>query len=353
MNGGPGFPSWPQLPVGAPGAAAAPPSGDAASAREREKVAELAREFEAFFILQMVRQMRQSMLDDEHGQGLGAETMTDTMDVEFGRQLAATGGIGLARVLQEAIERQAGAGRAASAAPAAGGEGRTAAALPSMAATRGAAVPAARRAVAGAVSESLANVDAASWRAVRRGGASETAPAVVPSAALHASAEAPAVPLPVASSVSSAFGWRSDPFHGATRFHAGVDIRAAYGREVPAAGSGQVVFSGAQGGYGNTVVIEHPGGVRTRYAHLSSIQVEVGARVQAGTVIGRVGSTGRSTGPHLHFEVLQDGHPVDPEIAATRFAEQLKVGGVDADLPLVQPSARGVAVGVDDEDSGQ
>jgi murein DD-endopeptidase MepM/ murein hydrolase activator NlpD len=117
-----------------------------------------------------------------------------------------------------------------------------------------------------------------------------------------------------------------------------VDIAAAYGREVPAVDGGQVVFSGAQGGYGNTVVIEHAGGIRTRYAHLSSMQVEAGQRVGAGTVIGRVGNTGRSTGAHLHFEVLQDGQPVDPAAAATRFASRLKVRGFDADLPLEQPS---------------
>jgi murein DD-endopeptidase MepM/ murein hydrolase activator NlpD len=153
--------------------------------------------------------------------------------------------------------------------------------------------------------------------------------------------------------VSSPFGYRVDPFTGATRYHAGVDIAAAYGREVPSAGAGQVVFSGSQGGYGNTVVVEHADGIRTRYAHLSSIQVEAGAIVDAGTVVGRVGSSGRSTGPHLHFEVLQDGQPVNPAVAATRFAGLLKIQGVVADLPSSQPSVLGVAVGVDDEDSGQ
>jgi murein DD-endopeptidase MepM/ murein hydrolase activator NlpD len=132
-----------------------------------------------------------------------------------------------------------------------------------------------------------------------------------------------------------------------------VDILAAYGREVPAAGAGQVVFSGVQGGYGNTVVIEHPGGIRTRYAHLSSIQVEAGDPVQSGTIVGRVGSSGRSTGPHLHFEVLQDGRPVNPEVAATRYAGRLKLEGVVADSSNRQPSVPRVVAGVNDEDSGQ
>jgi murein DD-endopeptidase MepM/ murein hydrolase activator NlpD len=162
-----------------------------------------------------------------------------------------------------------------------------------------------------------------------------------------------ALPLPIRAPVSSPFGYRADPFSGAPRFHAGVDIAAAYGREVPSAGPGRVVFSGSQGGYGNTVVVEHANGIRTRYAHLSSIQVEVGTPVDAGTIVGRVGSSGRSTGPHLHFEVLQDGQPVNPAVAATRFAGLLKIHGVVADLPSSQPSVLGVAVGVDDEDSGQ
>ncbi len=299
--------AWPQLRVGT-GAGTAPARPGAASPSEREKIAELAREFEAFFIFQMVRQMRQSMLDDENGQGLGAGTMTDTMDVELGRQIASSGGIGLAQILQTAIERQVGvsAATAASRYEAAENYASPGASL--------AVAPATAETVVAAPAEALRNTVAAD----RRSDA--------------------AVPLPVDAPLSSAFGWRSDPFHGATRFHAGVDIAAAYGRAVPAAEAGQVVFSGVQGGYGNTVVIEHPGHIRTRYAHLSSATVAAGDQVAAGAVIGRVGSSGRSTGAHLHFEVLQDGRPVNPETAATRFAGQLKVRGLDADFPLEQPS---------------
>jgi murein DD-endopeptidase MepM/ murein hydrolase activator NlpD len=255
----------------------------APAAGEREQIAELAREFESFFILQMVRQMRQSMLADENGEGLGAGTMTDTLDVELGRQLAAGGGIGLASILQTALERQVGSSASSEASAAAA-------------------------------------VDPVNLE-IRATGAGEA----------HTPATDAAVPLPVAAPLSSHFGWRADPFHGQARFHRGVDIAAAYGREVPAAGTGDVVFAGEDGGYGNTVVIQHAGGVRTRYAHLSSVQVAAGQQVGEGAVIGRVGSTGRSTGPHLHFEVLQDGHPVDPERAAVRYAGQLKFGGVVAD----------------------
>jgi murein DD-endopeptidase MepM/ murein hydrolase activator NlpD len=91
-----------------------------------------------------------------------------------------------------------------------------------------------------------------------------------------------------------------------------VDLRAAYGEPIGAAEAGTVVFAGEQRGYGQTVVVEHAGGVRTRYAHLSSLMAEAGAAVKAGEPIGRAGRSGRATGTHLHFEVTQNGHPVDP-----------------------------------------
>jgi murein DD-endopeptidase MepM/ murein hydrolase activator NlpD len=306
----------------------------AGTTSDRAKIAELAREFESYFILQMLRQMRQSMLEEEDGKGLGAGTMTDTMDIELGRQLASGGGIGLAPILQTALERQVGSGSSAAAAAATSVAG---AGTPLYAAP--------------ASTSPVAALDAAGTLSSSGYTATAARSAWSKAASLAAgSSEELSVPLPVAAPVSSHYGWRTDPFSGTNRFHAGVDIAAPYGREVPSAEAGQVVFAGAQGGYGNTVVIEHQGGVQTRYAHLSSIQVVPGEEVDAGSVIGRVGSTGRSTGPHLHFEVLQDGHPVNPEAAATRFAAGLKNQGADADLPLDQPSVNGVAAGVDDED---
>jgi peptidoglycan hydrolase FlgJ len=304
------------------------------SATDRRQITELAREFESYFVLQMVRQMRQSMLEDEHGEGLGAETMTETMDVELARQLAGAGGIGLQKVLQTAIERQVGGGSAY--APTAGG--RAFPLEPAASAAASFVEPSPASSVASAISRTSSALS-------RTSASSRTA---VDDVALEA-----AVPLPVSGQVSSAYGWRTDPFNGRARFHSGVDIAAAYGREVPAVGDGRVVFAGEQGGYGNTVVVEHAGGVRTRYAHLSSVQVSEGQDVASGTVVGRVGSSGRSTGPHLHFEVLQDGRAVDPAVAATRYAGQLKLEAVVADLPHSQPSVLGVAVGVDDESSGQ
>lgn len=114
--------------------------------------------------------------------------------------------------------------------------------------------------------------------------------------------------------VSSAFGFRRDPILGArrVRFHAGVDLAGRRGDVISAAGPGRVVAAGWQGGHGRCVMVQHPGGFLTRYAHLSRILVPVGALVDPGSPVGLMGSTGRSTGPHLHFEVYRGSVPIDP-----------------------------------------
>ena len=122
---------------------------------------------------------------------------------------------------------------------------------------------------------------------------------------------------PIPGTESSGFGWRDDPFRHVTRFHSGTDFRADPGTPVLAAGDGVVVFAGRQGGYGNVIYIDHGGGVVTRYAHLREIETRKDATVSAGDRIGQVGSTGRATGPHLHFEVRLDGRAVDPVTAMT------------------------------------
>lgn len=112
--------------------------------------------------------------------------------------------------------------------------------------------------------------------------------------------------------LSSRFGVRRDPMGGGVRAHRGIDIPDMVGAPVRAAAGGVVVFAGWSRGYGNLVEIDHGGGNETRYGHLATIAVEVGTLLQRGVVIGSVGSTGHSTGPHLHFEVRQDGMAVDP-----------------------------------------
>jgi murein DD-endopeptidase MepM/ murein hydrolase activator NlpD len=117
---------------------------------------------------------------------------------------------------------------------------------------------------------------------------------------------------PLVGIVTSNFGWRVHPILGYRRFHAGVDFGASHGSTIQAADAGVVIFSGWYGGYGNAVVISHGGSLTTLYAHASELYVSQGQTVQQGQAIAAVGSTGFSTGPHLHFEVRQNGEPVNP-----------------------------------------
>jgi Peptidase family M23 len=112
---------------------------------------------------------------------------------------------------------------------------------------------------------------------------------------------------------TSGFGVRSDPFLGRPAMHTGLDFRAATGDPVRVTANGKVASSGWAGGYGRMVEIDHGNGLSTRYGHLSEINVKVGDVVKIGQVIGAVGSTGRSTGPHLHYETRIDGDAVDPQ----------------------------------------
>jgi murein DD-endopeptidase MepM/ murein hydrolase activator NlpD len=119
--------------------------------------------------------------------------------------------------------------------------------------------------------------------------------------------------LPAAATmISSGFGYRSDPFLGTAAFHAGLDFKGPIGAPIFAAARGRVAFVGQRNGYGNCVEIDHGNGLMTRYAHMSAFRTRVGETVVAGQTIGAVGSTGRSTGPHLHFEVRLNGQPVNP-----------------------------------------
>lgn len=117
---------------------------------------------------------------------------------------------------------------------------------------------------------------------------------------------------PVAGRISSPFGWRRDPFSGRKDFHTGLDIRAPSGRTIVAAKAGTVVYSGWMGGYGRVIVINHGGGYTTLYAHCSKLLAAKGKKVSAGQAVAQVGSSGRSTGPHLHFEVRVNNSPTNP-----------------------------------------
>ncbi len=117
------------------------------------------------------------------------------------------------------------------------------------------------------------------------------------------------MPLRTSYRISSTFGYRSDPFNGGRRLHSGLDMAGAHGSPIYATADGVVSFAGRQSGYGNVVVLRHAMGFETRYAHMSRIRVQEGQRVSRGDQIGDMGSTGRSTGPHLHYEVRTGGTP--------------------------------------------
>ncbi|NOU04053.1 MAG: M23 family metallopeptidase [Novosphingobium sp.] len=128
------------------------------------------------------------------------------------------------------------------------------------------------------------------------------------------------LPLGNMARVSSGFGLRSDPLGPGLRFHAGVDLPGRAGSPVLATGGGVVAFAGWAGGYGNMVIIDHGQNVRTRYGHLLRLLVREGERVPGGTTIGLMGSTGRSTGNHLHYELRVGGLAVNPLGGSTRIA---------------------------------
>jgi murein DD-endopeptidase MepM/ murein hydrolase activator NlpD len=249
-------------------------------------------------LVQMLREMRKSGSwkdEDEDKAGFGAETMFETLDTELASYITKSQGFGL----EKSLEKQVGGG------PAAGVNAIVPAQLPSI---------------------DVPDPD------VRSRG-----PLDPPQ-----SAEGAGLIDPLANRVeTSPFGWRRDPFSGVTAYHRGVDLRAAYGEPIGAADAGTVVFAGDQRGYGQTVVVEHANGVRTRYAHLSSLMTEAGAEVKAGEAIGRAGRSGRATGTHLHFEVTQDGRLVDPH---TFVAGGLKLEPVTADWGSANgPTLPGVA----------
>lgn len=235
---------------------------------DKNDAAAAARALEAYFLRQVFAELRKSSDGGLLGQGMAGSTFQEMLDGAMADQMAMSGGVGLARTIEEQLSGLASAQRAE-----AGSE------------TPRVAPPAA---------------------SLSRGGYHKTATALSVN------------PLPGVQ--SSSFGKRVHPIDGEIRYHTGMDMAAPEGTPVRAAGAGVVVQAGRAGGYGNMVVIDHGGGLETRYAHLSGIDVREGQRIPAGAPLGRVGSTGRSTGPHLHLEVRRDGQPIDPtgEISSLR-----------------------------------
>lgn len=279
----------------------------------RAELVRLAQEFEAVLMNEMLSGWRQALVAEGDDGGDESGMIADLVGTEFGRALSRTGGFGIADVVIRALHRQYegadGSGHAA--------EGRSSA--------QGVFSPPKPENAIAPLGDPV--------------GFSSLAPnAPVRERADRAS-------LPVSGLVSSPYGWRADPIDGRPRFHAGADLRMAYGQEVATVAPGRVIFAGDQGGYGLTVVVDHGHGLETRYAHLASVAVRVGENVGGGSVIARSGNSGRSTGPHLHVELLQNGRPIDPSGVIAALAAALKKGEATADSLAYQSVSAGPATG--------
>jgi murein DD-endopeptidase MepM/ murein hydrolase activator NlpD len=250
-----------------PGAAPA----NQAAPNDLEQMKSLAAQFEAVLLGQMMKQMRESLFSEteEEGKasGFAGGPLADQVYQELNLAISRAGGVGLGQALGGALARQAGMAGSLS------GVFGDASSTPSL----GLPLPA---------------------------GLDQDAPATD---SITASGL-----LGPTGRVSSSFGWRHDPIGGEVEFHSGTDIAMPVGQDVLAARAGEVVSVGEVPGYGLTVVVRHQGGFATRYAHLSEATVKAGQAVTQGQVIAKSGSSGKSTGPHLHFEVLKDGRFVDP-----------------------------------------
>lgn len=231
--------------------------------QRRENVLEAAREFEAVLMQQLLHVMRESMLDDKgafgEGDGMHADMYTQLFEGEVARQITA-GGTSLG--ISDLVYKQ--------------------------------------------LAEGVNKADP------------HATPAAPPVPTIPASPDALKTerhrgPDPLQGAITSSYGMRTDPFTRRLAYHRGIDLRAAEGTPVRPVLAGVVQFAGRHGGYGNLVTVRHDDGTVTKYGHLKDIYVKEGDVIDKNCIIGTVGSTGRSTGPHLHFEVLADGErPINP-----------------------------------------
>lgn len=293
------------------------------------KLREACQGFESVFISQLFKEMRATVPKDGMLHGHYEDQYYSMFDKAMSDKMAADGGIGLAdmmyrqlkgRVLSKDAAAKAGPGDVLPAnrpVAAHGAFGPGAANVP----VSGQGLPAAPRGIdAPPVSPAVA---AALARPGISGLAAAHAPAEGSDLAAAAQAAAP-LAAPAVGDISSPYGWRTDPFRGGKAWHAGLDIAAAAGDPVAACWDGQVTYAGAKGGYGNVVEVTHAGGWKSVYGHLSTLSVKAGDAVTAGEKIAEIGSTGRSTGPHLHFELRRGEETVDPRtmLAASGLLDQ-------------------------------
>ena len=246
--------------------------------KQKNELKKVSQEFESLFIAQLLKVMRETI--EESGLmegGFGKSIYTDLFDQEVARSMAKRGVLGISDLLYKNLsDKNSQVGQPTSTNPA-----------PS-------------------------NEAPAQTSPADSGTSSKPEP------------EISDLQLPVQAPVSSSFGMRNDPFSHQATFHKGVDLAAPDGTKVVAALPGTVISAGYETGYGNNVLIQHSGGLQTRYGHLGSVNVKAGDVVDSESVLGTVGNTGRSTGSHLHFEVTRMGKPVDPLPLAGTQAVWLK-----------------------------
>jgi murein DD-endopeptidase MepM/ murein hydrolase activator NlpD len=253
-----------------------------AAANKKQKAAQ---EFVSLLFLEVLKAMRASIPKGGlfEGDSLQSDVYTALADTEVSRALAGREGLGLRKIIEKALDRSAG------------------------------------KAIETGATKALDSN--AAWP--------HELGAVNPhGAAIAADHHRHDFDPPATGVVSSGFGLRADPFTGENRFHKGLDIAAPLGTPIKAAAAGKVVFSGWADGYGNLVTVDHGDGISTRYAHTAANLVNAGDDVGARQEIALVGSSGRSTAPHLHFEVHKNGQPIDPVqvVGFQQFASGVKRG---------------------------
>lgn len=265
--------------------ATAAPAASTSARQTPEQLKALAAQFESLLLNQMMTAMRSSMFDDDDkDSGFAKGPLADAMYSELSLALSRAGGFGLGDSVLGPLMREAGKDSTSG-----GLTGDMSMPLSILSPS-----------VSGGLTIDTTE-DAASTSALPR----------LDTALSRTLASA---------RVSSQFGWRQDPLDGTLKFHKGTDVAMPVGRDVPAAMSGRVAYAGERSGYGLTVEVDHGNGLMTRYAHLSEVSVNVGDTVSEGQSLAKSGATGRVTGPHLHFEVLDQGQPVDPSTGLQRLA---------------------------------
>lgn len=277
---------------------------------DEKKLREACRGFESAFLQKLMAQMRATVPKDGLLHGPYEDKYLSMFDQALGDKLAEAGGIGLADMMYAQLKERVGGGKGQAGTAEVPAPGTV---LPANRPTAGKGLERIPSRPSEITGKSHGNVSEAIV------GHPSHALFLASDEAVGADASRPGreqaareLAAPVSGTITSDYGWRGDPFTGRTAWHAGMDIAAPEGETVAACWDGQVVFAGRKGGYGNAVIVEHQGGWRSVYGHLSRVDVQEGDVVAAGRKIAEVGSTGRSTGPHLHFELRYAGASVDP-----------------------------------------